>query len=67
MMSLRDFIRATAKEIQDVATKKAASVEQPPLKQIEPQAIAAGTGTEEKEKIEKREPTSNRKKTKRGK
>lgn len=53
VMSLRDFIQATTKDIQDVATKKAILAEQPPPQRTEPGASVGITGGEEEEvKIE---------------
>lgn len=65
-MSLRDFIRATAKDIQDAATKNAAPSEQPPLQRTGLEARVAGTGIGEEEETEKEGPSLSRKKTKRG-
>lgn len=54
-MSLRDFIRAKAKDIQDANAKKVASIEQTPPNQTDPEAIAEASLTKEKDETEKEE------------
>lgn len=48
-MSLRDFIRETAKDIQEAATKKMALVEQPLSQRTAPRAGRTKTNAEEEE------------------
>lgn len=65
-MTLREFIRATAKDVQDASTKKAVLTKQPRPQRTEPDASVAGTGGVGKDETEKEEPTPSRKNTKRG-
>lgn len=65
-MSLRDFIRATTKDIQDRKAKKTATAEQLPPNQTESETTAVSTAAEEKDEAKKGEPAPTRKKTKRG-
>lgn len=65
-MSLRDFIWATGKDIQDAVAKKAAGSKQLPVQRIIPEASRTRTSGEEEEEAEKVVPALIQKKTRKG-
>lgn len=64
-MTLRDFIRAMTKDIQDAAAEKAAATEQPSPQQKARETGKAKANVDEEEKIEKEVPALIRKKSRR--